>query len=134
MKETLEVINRMVADGVVKDYAIGGAVAAIHYLEPFDTADLDTFIATEAAGGELTIIAPVYDYPTRRGYKAEGEYVHIEGQPVKFLPVFNRSPRRRLPGRGRFLTPARRPASCARSTSSRSCSTPDGRKISFGLA
>ena len=41
MKETLKVINQMVKDGVIEEYAIGGAVAAIYYLEPFDTADLE---------------------------------------------------------------------------------------------
>ena len=89
MKETLEVVNQMVAEGVIKEYAIGGAVAAIYYLEPFDTADLDIFIVTEAAAGALAIIAPVYDYLTGRGYKSEGEFIHVEGQPVQFLPVFN---------------------------------------------
>lgn len=89
MKETLEVINRMVDDGVIKDYAIGGAVAAIYYLEPFDTADLDIFVVVDTAGSGLTVIAPIYDYLLARGHRVEGEFVHVEGQPVQFLPVFN---------------------------------------------
>jgi hypothetical protein len=89
LKETLKVINRMVKDGVIKEYAIGGAVAAIYYLEPFDTADLDVFIQVTATGSALALLAPVYRYLTERGYKAKGEFIYIEGLPVQFLPVFN---------------------------------------------
>lgn len=43
MKETLQVLNQMVADGVIDGYVIGGAIAATYYLEPIDTDDLDVF-------------------------------------------------------------------------------------------
>src|SRR5437016_577821 len=89
MKETLKVINQMVKDGVIEDYAIGGAVAAIYYLEPFDTADLDVFVQVETSGSDLMILAPIYEYLVKRGYKATGEFIYIEGFPVQFLPVFN---------------------------------------------
>ena len=89
MKETLKVINRMVKDAVIEAYAIGGAVAAIYYLEPFDTADLDVFVQVETADSSLAILAPIYKYLTKRGYKAKGEFIYIEGLPVQFLPVFN---------------------------------------------
>ena len=32
MRETLKIVNQMVKDGVIEEYAIGGAVAAIYYL------------------------------------------------------------------------------------------------------
>ncbi|MGI9107920.1 MAG: hypothetical protein ACR2G4_16925 [Pyrinomonadaceae bacterium] len=89
MKETFKVLNRMVKAGVIEDYAVGGAVAAIYYLEPFETSDLDIFIQVSAPGSELMILAPVYDYLRSQGYKAKGEFVYIEGFPVQFLPVFN---------------------------------------------
>lgn len=89
MRETLKVINRMVKDGVIEEYAIGGAVAAIYYLEPFDTIDLDIFVQVNATGSDLMILAPIYEYLTEQGYKAKGEFVYIEGIPVQFLPVFN---------------------------------------------
>ena len=89
MKETLKIINRMVKAGVIKKYAIGGAVAAIYYLEPFDTADLDVFVQVNVGGESLTILAPLYDYLIERGYEPKGEYIYIEGFPVQFLPVFN---------------------------------------------
>lgn len=89
MKDTLKLINRMVRDGVIKAYAIGGAIAAIYYLEPFDTADLDIFVQVDTSGGDLMIVAPIYEYLLNQGYKAKGEFVYIEGFPVQFLPVFN---------------------------------------------
>ncbi|MDQ3473475.1 MAG: hypothetical protein M3447_07035 [Acidobacteriota bacterium] len=89
MKETLKLLNRMVKDGVIRQYAIGGAVAAIYYLEPFDTADLDIFVQIDAPESELMVLAPIYRYLRKEGHKARGEFVYIEGFPVQFLPVFN---------------------------------------------
>ncbi len=54
MKETLKVLNRMLKADVVQRYAIGGAVAAIYYLEPIDTVDLDIFVQLEVSGSELS--------------------------------------------------------------------------------
>ena len=34
MKEAIKILNEMVADGVINDYAIGGAMGATFYLEP----------------------------------------------------------------------------------------------------
>jgi hypothetical protein len=89
MRETLKLINQMVKDGVIEEYAIGGAVAAIYYLEPFDTADLDVFVQVNPTGSNLMILAPIYQYLTAQGYEAQGEFIYIEGIPVQFLPVFN---------------------------------------------
>ena len=41
MEETLNVINHMKEDRVIRDYAIGGAVAVMFYTEPVVTVDLD---------------------------------------------------------------------------------------------
>jgi hypothetical protein len=89
MEETLKIINQLVDDGVIEGYAIGGAVAAIYYLEPFDTADLDIFIQVNVADDDLTPLAPLYDYLSERGYPAKREFIYIEGLPVQFLPVYN---------------------------------------------
>jgi hypothetical protein len=89
MRETLKIINQMVKDGVIKEYAIGGAIAAIYYLEPFDTADLDIFVQVNETGSALMILSPIYEYLSKQGYKAKGESIYIEGMPVQFLPVFS---------------------------------------------
>jgi hypothetical protein len=88
MEKTLKVINRMETDGVIQRYAIGGAVAAIFYVEPFTTYDLDIFFAADISGGLISLTS-VYEHLAREGYKAEGEAVNIEGWPVQFLPTYN---------------------------------------------
>lgn len=84
---------------MIEDYAIGGAVAAIYCLEPFDTADLAVFVRERRAG--LMILAPVYYYPTGRGYEAKSKSIHIEGLSVEFLHIFNPPCRRTSVGRCR---------------------------------
>jgi hypothetical protein len=87
VKATLEVINRMQADGVIGKYAIGEAVGATFYLEPAATLDVDVFVSLpKTRSGALLTLTPIYDYLQKRGYKSEGEYVVIEGWPVQFLP------------------------------------------------
>lgn len=88
MKETLRIINQMKADGVIEKYAIGGAVGASIYLEPFTTKDLDIFvnlpIATET---KLISLTAIYDYLLSRGCTAEGQFVLIADWMVEFLPA-----------------------------------------------
>jgi|SRR6266404_1275307 len=89
MEKTLRVLNRMVREGVIDKYAIGGAVAAVFYIEPINTNDLDIFFHVKDADNKLDILAPLYDYLSGLGYEVEGEAVDIEGWPVQFLPIFN---------------------------------------------
>src|SRR2546426_8148565 len=44
MEATLAVLNDLVAKRLIEKYAIGGAVGAIFWVEPFDTIDLDIFV------------------------------------------------------------------------------------------
>ena len=88
MEKTIEVINRLEAEGLIGRYAIGGAMAAIFYVEPFTTYDLDIFFAT-GMSGSLSTLTPVYEYLTAAGYETEDEAVNIEGWPVQFLPTYN---------------------------------------------
>ncbi len=68
MKGTLKLLNRMVKAGVIRQYAIGGAVAAIYYLEPFATADLYIFVQIDTSESELLILAPIYEYLRKQGF------------------------------------------------------------------
>ena len=89
MEKTLRVLNRMVKDGVIEQYAIGGAVAAIFCVEPINTNDLDVFFDVGSADSGLTVLAPLYDYLSSLGYNAQGETVEIEEWPVQLLPAYN---------------------------------------------
>ncbi len=89
-KEAIVIVNQMQADGVIGQYAIGGAVAATFYpVEPVDTRDLDVFVALEPPAGQLLVsLRPIYDYLGIKGFhKDSNGDVVIFGEPVQFLPV-----------------------------------------------
>ncbi len=88
MEKTLQVLNDIERDGVIGRYAIGGAVGAIFYVEPFATFDLDIFVVLPTQG-ILTTLEPLYAALRQRSYEPEKECVTIEGVPVQFLPAFN---------------------------------------------
>jgi len=48
MKNTIKVINELKQKGLIKDYAIGGAIGVLRWVEPFFTRDLDIFILDSA--------------------------------------------------------------------------------------
>lgn len=80
----------MLGDGVVRKYAVGGAMATLFYIEPDTTFDLDIFcVLNSESGSGLDLLSPIYDYLTRKKYLPDRETVIIEGLPVQFLPVFN---------------------------------------------
>jgi len=89
MKETLQVINQMVADGVIDGYVIGGAIAATYYLEPINTSDVDIFFHVAISASGLVSLSPLYAYLRERGYEPKDETIEIAGWPVQFLPIFN---------------------------------------------
>ena len=86
MKKALEALNGLERDGAIGRYAIGGAMGATFYVEPFTTFDLDVFVVLPETGGLVTL-APLYGELSRRGYPAQDKCVMIEGIPVQFLPA-----------------------------------------------
>ena len=87
MEKIFTLLNHREADGVIGPYAIGGAVGAIFWLEPFATKDLDVFATLPtAAESSLLTLGPLYSYLLGRGYQASGQFILIEGWPVEFVP------------------------------------------------
>ena len=89
MEKTLQVLNRMEADGVIRRYAIGGAIAATFYVEPISTFDLDIFFTIDDASDKFLLLTQLYDYLAALGYSGACEAMDIEGWPVHVLPAFN---------------------------------------------
>jgi hypothetical protein len=83
------VLNELEKEGVFLRYAIGGAMAATFYTEPFLTFDLDVFVVLPRTSGGLLTLTPIYEALRARGYREEDECVLIEGVPVQFLPAYN---------------------------------------------
>ncbi len=89
MEATLKILNELEREGVISRYAIGGAVGAIFYMEPFLTYDLDVFVLLPQTTGGLVTLSPIYEALKRRGCEEEGECLLVEGMPVQFLPAYN---------------------------------------------
>lgn len=88
--QAFRIINQMVVDGVIENYAIGGATGAFFYIEPDTTFDVDIFCVLSGIEVDaLDMLRPIYDYLTAKGYAPEAEMIAIEGVAVQFLPVFN---------------------------------------------
>jgi hypothetical protein len=88
MEKAIELLNRMQADGVIENFAIGDGIAAIYYLEPYNTDDVDVFISPVVVSeGGLVSFGTIYSYLHALGYQAEREYIRIEGWLVQFLPA-----------------------------------------------
>jgi DNA-binding Lrp family transcriptional regulator len=87
VRDVIATVNEMEKDGVIKRYAIGGAVGATFYLEPVSTLDVDVFVTFDVAPGQLIVTPkPIIDYLTARGCTMKGEYIMIGDWPVQFLP------------------------------------------------
>jgi len=90
VKRTIEVLNELEREGVISRYAIGGAMGAIFYTEPFLTFDLDVFVGFPQTAAALLSLTPIYDSLCARGYEeTENECILIEGVPVQLLPAYN---------------------------------------------
>jgi hypothetical protein len=87
-KKVIVVLNEMQGEGVIQDYALGGAVAAAVYLEPFYTKDLDVFVALEHKGTLINLSA-IYGYLAGRGFATKGQWAVIGGWDVEFLPPYS---------------------------------------------
>ena len=84
LADVLRAANDLVAAGLIEDYALGGALAAIYYVEPFTTYDADIiFVATEK--GLTAGIPALYSHLQERGWRVEREHLLIRGFPVHFL-------------------------------------------------
>jgi len=84
LADVLRAANELVSAGLIEDYALGGALAAIYYVEPFTTYDADIiFIAkdkTLSAG-----IPAIYAYLQSKGWRVEREHLLVNDFPVQFL-------------------------------------------------
>src|SRR5438094_7967993 len=84
LADVLRAANELVSAGLIKDYALGGALAAIYYTEPFTTYAADIiFVASDKT---LTAGIPViYSHLQSKGWRIEREHLLIKDFPVQFL-------------------------------------------------
>lgn len=88
MRRVAELLNEMVQAGVIRDYAVFGAVAQMRYTEAVATFDADVLVAVPDPEG-LDLVSPLYAFCRERGYIPEGEAIRVGDWPVQFIPVFS---------------------------------------------
>jgi hypothetical protein len=84
LADVLRAANDLVKAGVIQDYALGGALAAIYYVEPFTTYDADIFFVSSDQTLSTGIPA-IYAHLQARGWLMEREHLMLKGFPVQFL-------------------------------------------------
>jgi hypothetical protein len=84
MAQVLQAANDLVAKAVILDYAVGGAMAAIFYVEPFATFDIDLFYKPASTSMDADIPA-IFSALQNRGWEVEGAHLLCAGFPVQFL-------------------------------------------------
>ena len=88
--DVFRVLARLREEGVVIDYAVGGAMAVLFYAEPTRTYDVDVFALLPAdAAASLAPLAEAYRWAKREGFDLEGEHLLVYGVPVQILPAHN---------------------------------------------
>src|SRR6476620_10337109 len=88
-RDAVVAVGQLREDGVIAEYAVGGAMAMVFWAEPVATYDLDVFVLLPAAGGPLVSLAPLYEWARRRGYAVQDEHIVMEGVPVQIIPAHN---------------------------------------------
>jgi hypothetical protein len=89
LADVFRVINDMTSDGIIEDYAIGGAMAVLFYAEPTRTYDLDVFVLLPRSDAPLVVLTPAYTWLQARGFEPEAEHVVVHGVPVQLIPAYN---------------------------------------------
>ena len=84
LADVLRAANDLVSAKLVKDWALGGALAAVYYVEPFSTYDADIFFIP-ADKGLTAGIPAIYAHLKAEGWQVEGEHLLVRGFPVQFL-------------------------------------------------
>ncbi|MDB6025533.1 MAG: uncharacterized protein JWM68_1756 [Verrucomicrobiales bacterium] len=84
LADAFRAANGLVSAGLVEDCALGGALAAIYYVEPFATYDADIFFIPKDTGLTAGIPA-IYTYLQAQGWQVEREHLLVRGFPVQFL-------------------------------------------------
>ncbi len=91
LRKTIEVVARLAENKVIGSYAIAGAVAALNYIQPTLTEDLDILISIdgfEKRPSGLLLLGPIEKALAAMGYAERTDLGYrVEGWPVQFLPV-----------------------------------------------
>ncbi len=86
LADVMRAANELGASKLIEDWALGGALAAIYYVEPFTTYDADIFFIP-ADKSLSSGIPAIYSHLQAQGWQVEREHLLVRGFPVQFLPA-----------------------------------------------
>ena len=89
MQTVLQALNRLVADRVIENYAIGGAIGSSFYIDAFQTEDVDAFVFLPLSSTDLVLLSPVYAALVALGDAIEREHVRFGEWPLQILSDAN---------------------------------------------
>jgi hypothetical protein len=84
LADALRAANELGSAGLIQDYALGGALATIYYVEPFTTYDADIFFIPMNQDLSAGIPA-IYSHLQSKGWRVERELLLVNDFPVQFL-------------------------------------------------
>lgn len=91
LRNTIATVTKLADTGAIRQYAITGAVAALNYIQPTLTEDLDILVSVshlEERPSGLVLLAPIEAALAKMGYLERSELGYIIGEwPVQFIPV-----------------------------------------------
>lgn len=89
MKRTIQILNDLVKNKIVNEYAIAGGMAHFYYIEPSVTYDLDLIVNLSVKGNPLAPLSDLYKWADENNFQTENEHIVIGGIPVQFLLAYN---------------------------------------------
>ena len=88
MKAVAQLLNEMLKEGIIGNYALFGAAAQMRYTEPIATLDADVLVSLTSPE-RLDVLEEIYRFCETKGYRTAGEAVQVGAWPVQFIPVFS---------------------------------------------
>jgi len=87
MQRVCDVLEELTAEGILDNYAIGGATAAGFHGEPLATMDVDVFVFLKGENNALLVsLEPLFKSLKAKGFASfEDEALMIHGLPIQFL-------------------------------------------------
>jgi hypothetical protein len=87
LADLLRLLAELKEEGVIEEYAVVGAIAALFYVEATPTFDLDVAVAVpQPAESRFFSLDALYAALRARGHLPAGPHILIGGVPVQFLP------------------------------------------------
>ncbi len=89
MRQTFVILNEMVSEGAIKDYALCEAMAAFRYIEPAATRDMDVTVEMAGISASLLTFDRIKEFLVRKNMPLnwDEEGIEICGIPVQLIPV-----------------------------------------------